>query len=78
VPTVGAHASPSDGFRTPRGRELEAQAVRSLGANAQVGADGGDPVVIAQGRTGFPAVANVLVRQSRVWAIVGGFASLAG
>jgi hypothetical protein len=52
---------------------MKAQAVRPLGANAQVGAHGGDPVVIAQGRTGFPAVANVLVLvdQRQVVALVG-------
>jgi hypothetical protein len=47
--------------------------VRPLGANAQVGTHGGDPVVIAQGRAGLPAVANlhVLVAQRGVFALVG-------
>jgi hypothetical protein len=40
---------------------MAAQAVRPLGANARVSAHGGDPVVIAQGRAGLPAVANLLV-----------------
>jgi hypothetical protein len=35
--------------------------MRPLDANAQVGAHGGDPVVIAQGRARLPSVANLLV-----------------
>ena len=44
-----------------------------MALNAQVGAHGGDPVVIAQGRAGLPAVANllVLVDQREVFALVG-------
>jgi hypothetical protein len=47
--------------------------VRPLGANAEVGAHGSDTVVIAPGRAGFPAVANllVLVKQREVFALVG-------
>ena len=42
-------------------RELAAEVVRALGRDAEVGADGGDPVGLRQPGAGLPAVAQLLL-----------------
>ena len=54
-------------------RQLAAEVVRALGADPEVGADGGDPVVLAQAGAGLPAVAELLllVDEAELLALVG-------
>ena len=54
-------------------RELPAEVVRALGADPEVGADGGDPVVLAQSGARRPAVAELLllVDEAELLALVG-------
>ena len=53
--------------------ELAAEVVRALGGDAEVGADGGDPVVLAQAGAGLPAVGELLllVDEAELLALVG-------
>ena len=57
-PVVGGALGDAFADRFREG-ELAAQVMRALGADAEVGADSGDPVVVVEHRAGLPAVGEL-------------------